>query len=289
MNQSSTYQEIYPQEAVLQKHIKLYYTHRSDNKAGYEKITYYPNYTVTLNIYQHSKVTWNDFSRTHRPAPKAPFEFLLVSKFDRSREIIMEGPFDKLTIVFNPLGINHFLPQPLSHYAQDHFSFFSAFGVPFEQLMEKVFATTESSEKRELLDHFFLQHFTSFREDRLQYAMQRIMESHGLVSVNEIADELRCSRKTLYRLFKRHLDYAPREYRAIVKFRKALIAYQSSGKKLNFSTLAYAANYYDQSDLNAQFRERTGLTPTQLFAGLQTIEQGLYWNVEGVPKVQDKR
>lgn len=289
MSQSSVYQEIYPQEEVLKKYIKLYYTHHSRNQTGYEKITYYPNYTVTLNVYRYSQVTWNDLSRTHRPATKQAFECLLVSKFDRSREIIMEGPFDKLTIVFHPLGINHFLPRPLSHYAQDHFSFFSAFGVPFEQLMEMVFATTESSGKRGLLDHFFRNRLNEFQEDRLQYAVQRIMESRGLISVNEIADELQCSRKTLYRLFRRHLAYAPREYRAIVKFRKALIAYQSSGKKLNFSALAYAANYYDQSDLNAQFRERTGLTPTQLFAGLQTIEQGLYWNVEGVPKVQDKR
>jgi AraC-like DNA-binding protein len=55
--------------------------------------------------------------------------------------------------------------------------------------------------------------------------------------------------------------------------------YQSERTKPSFSSLAYAANYYDQSDLNFHFKAKTGLTPSELFGNLQTIEKGLYWSL----------
>lgn len=282
------YEQIFPQKEQLKKLIKLYYTHCSEHPDRCERITYYPNYTVTLNIYRHSKVVWDKFSRTHNPDKSRAFEILLVSKFDRSREIVMQGKFDKLSIVFHPLGFNHFISAPLSGYARDHFSFFDAFGETFNQLLDRVFATPDLSIKRELLDDFFLHRLLGFPENRLSYAVARIMATQGQVPIGQLASELNISRKTLFRLFKQHLAYAPSEYRSIVKFREALNAYQHTRKKPKLSTLAYAARYYDQSDLNFHFKTKTGQTPAQLFTDLQTVEPGLYWTLTNVPKVQDK-
>jgi AraC-like DNA-binding protein len=200
----------------------------------------------------------------------------------------MQGAFNKLSIVFHPLGFNHFIDSALSHYAQDHFSFFNAFGPDFEQLLEAVFEASDMGGKRDLLDEFFLSRLSGFSESRLSYALERILATSGQVPVGQLASELDISRKTLFRMFKQHLAYAPSEYRSIVKFRKVLNAYQDSKKKPNLSSLAYAASYYDQSDLNFHFRSKTGQTPAQLFAGLKTVEPGLYWKLADVPKVQDK-
>ncbi|MEO0339721.1 MAG: hypothetical protein AAF242_10950, partial [Bacteroidota bacterium] len=61
---SSTYQPIEPQIDALKPLIKLYYLHQSQDENGVEEITYFPNYTTTINIYQHSKVSATPYSRT---------------------------------------------------------------------------------------------------------------------------------------------------------------------------------------------------------------------------------
>lgn len=285
----SDYQEILPGEEKLRHVIKLYYIHKSTDSQAVERITYFPNYATTLNIYRNSKVTWDFLSRTHEHDTQNKFLKLLVGKFDRSREIIMKGTYDKLTIVFHPLGLNHFLQIPLSQVVDDHFTFFDHFGEPFDELLDKVFSVEEMEGKRRLLDDFFLQRFCGFQEDRLTYAVSKILEEAPDTSIVNLADQLNISRKTLLRIFKTHLGYSPTAYKSIVKFRNALKTYQKETEKLNLSALAYDASYYDQSDLNFHFKAKTGLTPKQLFSKIQTITQELYWQLDYVPKVQDKQ
>lgn len=287
MSANSTYLQIFPQKKSLQKLIKLYYVQFSNEPDYYEKTTYFPNYTTTLNIYQHSKVEWDKWSRVHSPDLKNDFQYLLVGKFDRSRMITTRGRFNKLSIVFHPLGLNHFIEPPLSDIIQDHFLFFDAFGLPFDDLMTSVFNTSSLEKKRDLLDDFFEKQWLGFQEKRLSYCVEKILQTSGQIGVEQLAEELEVSRKTLLRLFKKHLGYTPSEYRSVVKFRAALQNYQSKSIKPNMSALAYESEYYDQSDLNHHFKEKTGQSPQQLFSQLRTIEKGLYWAIEDVPKVQD--
>lgn len=50
--------------------------------------------------------------------------------------------------------------------------------------------------------------------------------------------------------------------------------------RTNFGSLAQEANFYDQSDLNAHFKSKTGLSPKQLFAAIETIEKGLFRKID---------
>jgi AraC-like DNA-binding protein len=212
---------------------------------------------------------------------------LLVSKFDRSRQIKMNGRFRKLTIVFHPLGLNHFLDFPLGKIAKEHFSVFETFGREFEELIQGVFRLDCQEKQSNLLDSFFLGRISKFDEPKLTYAVKSILENNGAISGNELCKDLNISRKTLLRLFQKHLAYSPSEYKSIVKFRKALEVFQEQNREINFSALAHEAQYYDQSDLNSHFKNKTGLTPKQLLKTIQTVEKGLYWNLKYVPKVQD--
>ena len=201
----------------------------------------------------------------------------------------MQGTFHKLSIVFHPLGINHFLEPPLSQLAEDHFSFFDYFGSEFDVLLDQVFAVDQLEAKRDLLDDFFIKKYVGFSEDRLSFAVQEILDNEASVSIQSLADTLQISRKTLLRLFKKHLAISPTDYKSIVKFRKALIAYQNKKNRPSLADLAYTVDYYDQSDLNFHFKQKTGQTPQELFKILKTIEKGLFWQIAHVPKVQDKQ
>ena len=86
---NSIYQEIEPQALDLKQLIKLYYIHQSFDEDAIEKITYFPNYTTTINVYENSKVEWGLYSRTHEKEINHQYLKLFVAKFDKSREIIL--------------------------------------------------------------------------------------------------------------------------------------------------------------------------------------------------------
>jgi len=284
---NSTYIQIKPKSEHLKPLIKLYYIHKSTDKDAFEKITYFPNYVTTINVYKNSKVSWNSISRTHVREVNNKFLKLLVGKFDRSREIILKGSYNKLTVVFNPLGLNNFLDIPLSNIVECHFSKFDYFGKSFDQQLIQVFDSERIETKRDLLDKFFLSKLVGFTEHRLSYAINRMFSCGGKITIQKIASELEISRKTLLRLFKTHLGISPVEYKSIIRFRNALSIYQNQEEKPNLSSLSYDANFYDQSDLNSNFKLLTGLSPKQLFSEIETIQSELYWKVEHVPKVQE--
>lgn len=286
---NSIYQEIQPKSALLKPLIKLYYVHYSSAEDAVEKITYFPNYVTTINVYENSKISWDALSRTHEREVNDKYLKLLVGKFDQSREIIMKGPFNKLTIVFNPLGLNHFLVKPLSKIVSDHFSFFECFEKEFDDVINRVFSASDLETKRDILDHFLENKLIGFQEERLTIAIRKIFDSEGQIPIQQIANELQISRRTLLRIFKTHVTYTPTEYKSIVKFRNALNIYQKKPTKPSLSALSYRANFYDQSDLNAHFKAKTGMSPKQLFSAIESIKQELHWKIEQLPMTKAGR
>ncbi len=268
-----------PKEEVLKPYIKLYYFHSTEEKHFNQKITYYPNYTTTLNIYKNSKLTWDHFSRTHTFSEEKNYLSILVGKFNLSREIIMLGPFNKFSIVFHPLGLNQFVQEPLSNFIAEHFSLVDPFSEELTSLFPLLFSKESAESKRDSLDQFFLQKFNPFKEERLSQAVIHILEAEEPLRVSQMAQRIGISRKTLLRLFQKHLSYSVEEYLSVVKFRKALIQYQQKEEKPNLIEVAYDQNYYDQADFNRQIKFRSGQSPRQLFKELHTIQKGLYWKL----------
>ena len=108
---------------------------------------------------------------------------MLVGKINKSRRIITEGAFNKITIVFHPLGLNHFVKVPLGELLAEHFSFFDYYGADFDKLLWQVFESLSIEEKRDLLDDFFLNRFIPFQEERLKNAVQQIIETENASEV----------------------------------------------------------------------------------------------------------
>lgn len=269
----------YPKSALLQTHIKLYSWMSAEESDFEEHITYYPNFTSTINIYKNTQVEHDEISRTHRPSKHENFKLLFVGKFNRSREIHTFGPYQKLTIVFHPLGLNNFVEGPLGPLIQEHFSFFDHYSEKLNQLLPELFSNAKLEARSQFLDDFFLSQYHEFKEQRLKRAVALILNSEDALKVQDIADQLQISRKTLLRLFRKHLAYSVEEYISVVKFRKTMINYQSKSGKRNLSQIALEGNYYDQSDFYKNYKLKCGQTPSQLFQELRTIDDGLFWKL----------
>ena len=270
---------IKPAQSWLQQYIKGYYIHQSDDPHFHAKITFFQNVTSSISIYLDTDFAakGQDWVRTH--APGKGFTTTFVCKVPNKQNVEFIGPLNRLAIVFYPLGINHFIQAPLSDLIDAGFSTFNYFDELFAALLPQVYEAEKMEVKRGLLDAFFTSQFQEFSEERLLYAVGQILASEDKVSVENIAKELGVSRRTLLRLFKKHLYYSVEEYIAVVKFRQALYNYQAQQNNPNLTQIAYESNYYDQSDFINQVKSRSGLTPKMLFEQLRIVDDTLFWTL----------
>lgn len=269
---------IKPGNNLLSEHIAYYYFQQTESKGKEYKVMYYPHYVTALNFYKNAEVEWNDSGRTIREAQQEKITCLFTCNAKISRTVSMIGKHDKIGIIFNPLGINHFVQTHLHKISKEVITPFDYFGESFLALADQVYQEPDFTQKRELLDAYFLDRYTGFQDVVFKKLIHTIVETNSNLIVDEIAEELKINRKTLLRTFKKHLCCTPREFKSLIRFRKALHQYQQDQVKPKLTHLAYDNQYYDQSDFIKQCKGLVGLSPKQLFAKLKELgDNGTYW------------
>jgi len=269
---------IRPKSPQLQQYIKGYYTHRAESSNFQTQIAFYQNVTSTISIYEDTKLTFEGEKVIQTHLKNAGFSAYFVAKANRYQEVEFRGQLNRVAIVFYPLGINHFVHQPLSELMTRHYTPFHYFDAAFYSFLPQLYQTPGLENKRDLLDTFLLQHFFEFPEKRLAHAVHFIINK-DFTNVNDLAKAVNVSRRTLLRLFKKHLGYSVEEYISVVKFRKSLLHFQQM-EKPNLTEVALESDYYDQADFNHQFKYRTDLTPSELFTKLKIMDNVLFWKTD---------
>jgi len=268
-----------PKNLFLRKYISYYYFHKSSDNSIERKYIYYPNFKSALTIYKKSKVKFtSNYSRT-APDAKTDFSFLYsgMQKQLRISEII--APFDKIGIVFNKLGINHFIQPSLSeisnHSNNKHFNYF---GKDLIKSCESVYKEKELDKKVSHLDIFFEKKFHGFKDERLKYCVNIILNSNNKLTVTELSEKLQINKKTLLRLFKKHLCCTTKEYLKIVQFRKSLNDYLLKNNKMSLTKLAIENQYYDQSQFISHFKSLSGEKPKTFFKKIKRFgTEDIFW------------
>jgi len=268
---------IKPAKQKLGHLIKGYYIHRSEKPNFEAEVTFFQNITTTISIYHDSEISSEGRQRKQKFKRGEGYKSMLVGLVDKYQEVKFEGLLDRIAIVFYPCGLNHFVKEPLSNLLKLHFSIFEYYNEEFKTLLPKVFGSTSLIDKRDLLDQFFLNQYIGFSEVLILKAVQLLIKEDGFIKVEELAEQLGISRRTLLRKFKLHLGYTIQEYISVIKFRNALLNYQKDTENANMFEIAFNSKYYDQSDFNHQIKTRSGLTPKQLFNALDIIDDVLFW------------
>ncbi|WP_066838756.1 AraC family transcriptional regulator [Rufibacter ruber] len=91
------------------------------------------------------------------------------------------------------------------------------------------------------------------------------IDANRITDVERLFDQMHLSRRQFERRFKALLGTSPREYAKLQRFRYALQQFQKDPAQ-SFTQLALASGYYDQAHFNRDFRELTGVTPSEYFS-----------------------
>ncbi|MEN0006562.1 MAG: DUF6597 domain-containing transcriptional factor, partial [Bacteroidota bacterium] len=203
---------IRPQHPTLRQWIKGYYVQQSNQEDFHTSLTFYQNITTTISVYKDSATTSSGRYRQQRFQAGKGFSALLVGLVDKYQQVEFFGPIDRLGIVFYPLGINHFLRQPLGDLLKRHYSFFDCYEDAFTTFLPAVYAADKLEQKRDLLDDFFLHRFQAPDLPLLFKAVELLTTSDEELKVQVLAAKLGVSRRTLLRRFKKYLGYSVEEY-----------------------------------------------------------------------------
>lgn len=272
---------IKPLSEKISRYISYYYFHSSDDENYNKSFVFYPNYKHALTVYQHSEVTLTETESIVNPSEKTTIKPLYAINKNKNIKVSIKGVFNKIGVVFNPLGINFFIDKPLNEVLTSDFDFFPYFGEEFRAVLAQVFNEKELQDKVVLLDAFFENRFVAFDEPTLKKSIKEIISTNGAVKVVELSEKLNVNRKTLLRLFKKHTNMSVEEYRKMVMFRQALNYFHQNKEATNLTDVALFSMYYDQAHFIKHFKSITKETPNSLLSKISHLgEEYTYWYFE---------
>jgi len=272
---------IKPESEKIRRYISYYYFHASDDENYNKSFVFYPNYKHALTVYQHSEVTLTDPESIVNPSEKTTIKPLYAINKSKNIKVSIKGVFNKIGIVFNPLGINFFIDKPLNEVLTSNFNYFTYFGEEFREVVTQVFDEKNLENKVALLDKFFEKQFVTFDEPILKKSIKTILSTNGAIKVSELSEKLNVNRKTLLRLFKKHTNMSVEEYRKMVMFRQALNYFHQNKETTNLTDVALFSMYYDQAHFIKHFKSITKETPTTLLSKISHLgEEDTYWYFE---------
>ncbi|WP_341908052.1 helix-turn-helix transcriptional regulator [Fluviicola taffensis] len=272
-----------PFDSTLNQFIAYYYFHFSKNES-ITNFIYYPNYKNALTVYKNSRVTFKPDYSLSEPDISTSFSVLYSGVQTKPRLAEIRAPFDKIGIVFQPLGMNHFCEKPLYELQanlENPDKSFDYFGNNFTEICELVFREPDTLQKVKLLDQFFLGKHTEFHEKNLINCIELLLKTEGKQTVKSLAESLRISRRTLLRLFQKHLCCTPKAYIDIVQFRKTLEHQLLEDHSLSLTELAHENHYYDQPELIHHFQKLTGLSPGKFMKTIRHLgKEATFWKMD---------
>lgn len=119
--------------------------------------------------------------------------------------------------------------------------------------------------------HIFLKKYLVNQEEGFQqndltmllenYIQRRIYESHGNISIKQLADETSYTECYIRRVFKKVHGISPKVFERFVRFQNLLKQMDVMGKSSEMEEMALSCGYYDQSHMIKDFKSFAGMTP----------------------------
>lgn len=198
------------------------------------------------------------------PSLQVPLHFVCGQTI-HSYKLILNGRLSMAGIVFKPTGLASLLHLPVYEYTEER--------VDLKQLFdpEEIEATADvlrqqqsANERARLLEDFLLKHAVDPlpQPDAIDEAACQIVASNGLLHINDLIRNACMSRRNFERRFFKKVGLSPKYYARIR--RMSYIGNLIAGKsKVDWASIFYTCEYYDQSHFSKDFIEFTGRTPQQ--------------------------
>jgi AraC-like DNA-binding protein len=183
-------------------------------------------------------------------------------------EIAATGETNIFAVRFHPEGCLPFINIPIREMDNKAVALDYLFGEQGKTLGERVCAAKNVTEQINLVENFLLQHIKNPEiSDRIAaLSVQTLLELKGQLSVDELADQVQVHRRQLERKFATIIGLSPKQLAKIIRL-QATLKMMNERKFEHLTELAYENGYFDQAHFIKDFKEFTGVTPGEFYAG----------------------
>ena len=182
-----------------------------------------------------------------------------------SYKLFLNGNISIAGIVFKPAGLATLFNLPVYEYTEERIDLRKVF-MPFlvEKYAVEIATATIALEKAKLLEDFVLKFYETNKPepDYIDEAANKIVDSNGMLNVNDLMENIYMSRRNFERRFFKKVGLSPKYYARIRRIGYALSTVIGK-KKVDWSKVFSDCEFYDKSHFIKDFQEFTGRTPQQ--------------------------
>lgn len=261
------YQTYLPREE-LSAFIKCYWTLSAAEPAAEEKQRIVPDGCMEMIFHAGDRYRQYLTDGTCILQPK----YFVFGQITQPLEIAATGITRIFSVRFHPDGCLPFINMPICEMDNKAIPLEHLFGEKGNILGELVCASSEAKTQIKHVENFLLHQFnTTETIDRIAaLSVQALLSLHGQLRVHELADQLQVHRRQLERRFATVIGLSPKQLAKILRL-QATWKMMAEGKYGNLTELAYENGYFDQAHFIKDFKEFTGVTPKEFYAGQLTM------------------
>lgn len=207
-------------------------------------------------IFQHSsKGHFYDPYEKHLP------EIFLYGQTIQPADLYLEGQFKSIGICLYPSALKSLFQFNASELTDSCLDL----SLLIRQLKEPLLNSPTIADQIEIFSSH-IEALTRKKDasvDRVTaYALTRIAESNGNISLRNLQKELQLSERGLQRKFDQHVGISPKLFARVCRF-QATLAQLKNNNFNNLSDIAFDNGYADQSHFIRTFKEFAGFSPLQ--------------------------
>lgn len=183
-------------------------------------------------------------------------------------EIAPTGVTGIIAARFHPDGFLPFSTYPIQQMENKAIALNQFFGDEATLIEETVLNASTNKERIQIISNFLITRLQSaeLRNQITQSSIDALLQSNGQMNVNELAEHLNINRRQLQRKFSSAIGLSPKQLSKMIRLQNTL---KMMGQKqfTSLTSLAYENGYYDQAHFIKDFKEFTGLSPKEFYAG----------------------
>ena len=259
------YREIIPQPP-LNRYVECFWTLEGDSPSAQpERILPDGCIELILNFGAQFSQHCDD---TRKLQPKN----FLVGQMTGPIMITPSGPVQLIGIRFNPGGTLPFMRMPLHEVTDQVVELGSLSSTLERDLLRVAERSNLLLEKIRAIEEFLTTSLTNSKHDSWSMSIAaRIIESRGLVAVEELAMDAGISIRQMERRFLSDIGVGPKLIGRIIRFQQVFRAVEQSNNA--WAEIAIACGYYDQAHLIRDFNQFAQQTPAVLFSNQSVLTE----------------
>jgi AraC-like DNA-binding protein len=170
-------------------------------------------------------------------------------------------------VLLAPLGAYTLLGLPMEELSGHTVDLGEVLGADGRRLAERLRQAPTWRQRFALLDRFLLGRLEGGPRPspEVAWAWRRLEATAGAVPIGRLAADVGWSHRHLHRRFRRQVGLRPKTAARLVRFNEVWRRLDER-RRLDWGQVAADAGYADQAHLVREFRQFTGMTPTQFLA-----------------------